>query len=99
MKCSCFCATPSSEITNSPLERLGSCLAIELISAANGDGGAIITNNKKYFTLSKQLRKYGMSKLYYSNVHGINSRLDEVQAAILRVKLKWLDLWNVKRRN
>ena len=68
------------------------------ILGAYGDGGMIVTNNKKYFTLSKQLRKYGMSKLYYSNVHGINSRLDEVQAGIISLKLKYLEKSVISRR-
>ena len=64
-----------------------------------GDGGMIVTNNKKFYNKCLMLRKYGMSKLYYSNFHGINSRLDEVQAAILNYKLKKLN-YNIKiRRN
>tara|TARA_B110000967_G_scaffold85475_1_gene88000 strand:- start:3597 stop:4697 length:1101 start_codon:yes stop_codon:yes gene_type:complete len=53
-----------------------------------GDGGMIVTNSKKYFLRAQQLRKYGMRKQYYSNFHGINSRLDELHAAILLYKLK-----------
>ena len=53
-----------------------------------GDGGMIVTNNKKLYTKSLKLRKYGMSKQYYSNFHGVNSRLDELHAAILNFKLK-----------
>jgi len=68
------------------------------ILGAYGDGGMIVTSNKKYFILSKQLRKYGMSKLYYSNVHGINSRLDEVQAGIISLKLKYLEKSVISRR-
>ena len=46
------------------------------------------------------MRQYGWEKKYYANLkYGRNSRLDEIQAAILRVKLKWLDLWNDKRRS
>jgi dTDP-4-amino-4,6-dideoxygalactose transaminase len=65
---------------------------------AYGDGGMIVTNNKKLAKNLKKLRNYGS---YKKNVHdfvGINSRLDEIQAAILRVKLKHLDKWNKKRR-
>ena len=58
-----------------------------------------LTNNKKFYNKCSMLRKYGMSKLYYSNFHGINSRLDEVQAAILNYKLNKLN-YNIKiRRN
>ena len=44
------------------------------------------------------LRKYGMQKLYYSELHGVNSRLDEVQAAILNYKLKKLDSNILKKK-
>ena len=49
---------------------------------------SIVTKNKKLFNHCKKLRKYGMSKLYYSDMHGINSRLDEIHASILNFKLK-----------
>ena len=62
-----------------------------------GDGGMIVTKNKKLYTLCK-LRKYGMSKLYYSDKHGINSRLDEIHASILNFKLKKLNSDIRKRR-
>ena len=63
-----------------------------------GDGGAITTNNKKLAKKLIMLRNYGSPQKYYHNFIGINSRLDELQAAILRVKLKHLDNWNKKRR-
>lgn len=63
-----------------------------------GDGGAVITNNKNLYNRLYMLRNYGKSKRDYYPIKGINSRLDEVQAAILRVKLKYLDSWNKKRR-
>ena len=65
---------------------------------AYGDGGMIVTNNKKLYLECKKLRKYGMEKLYYSERHGINSRLDEVHAAILNYKLKKLKSDITKRR-
>ena len=65
---------------------------------AYGDGGMVVTNNKIYFKKSLMLRKYGMKKLYYSELHGINSRLDEVQASILNLKLKYLSKHIKKRR-
>lgn len=64
-----------------------------------GDGGMVVTNSKKFYQKSLQLRKYGMSKQYYSNFHGINSRLDEIHAAILNFKLKSLPNDIKKRRN
>ena len=63
-----------------------------------GDGGIITTSNKNFANRAFKLRKYGMDKLYYSEEHGINSRLDEVQAAILLLKLKKIKNWIKKRR-
>ena len=65
---------------------------------AYGDGGMIVTNNNKLNLRCKKLRKYGMKKLYYSEIHGINSRLDEIQATILKFKLKKLSSDVKKRR-
>jgi len=65
---------------------------------AYGDAGMIVTNNFKLYKRAKMLRKYGMSKLYYSNFHDINSRLDEVQAAIINSKLKNFNKSIIKRR-
>jgi dTDP-4-amino-4,6-dideoxygalactose transaminase len=62
-----------------------------------GDGGAITTNNFDYYEKSKLLRNYGSNKKYYNQVIGMNSRLDEMQAAFLNVKLKYLDQWNLER--
>lgn len=65
---------------------------------AYGDGGMVVSNNDRLAEEIKQLRVYGEEKRYKSVVKGINSRLDELQAAILLVKLKYLDEWNQKRR-
>ncbi len=65
---------------------------------ALGDGGAVTTNDDKLAETIRALRNYGSHKKYYNLFKGINSRLDEMQAAILRVKLKCLDSEN-KRRN
>jgi aminotransferase EvaB len=65
---------------------------------AYGDAGMILTNSKSIYEKCLMLRKYGMKKIYYSEIHGINSRLDEIQAAILNFKLKKLDLDVLKRR-
>lgn len=62
-----------------------------------GDGGAVITNNKKIYNRVKSLRMYGELGRYNSVELGQNSRLDEIHAAILNVKLKYLDRWNIKR--
>lgn len=65
---------------------------------ALGDAGAITTNDKKLADKVRSLRNYGSSKKYYFEFKGYNSRLDEIQAAILRVKLKYLDEWNDYRK-
>ncbi len=63
-----------------------------------GDGGMVVTNHKKYDQKLRLLRCYGERKKYHHILKGHNSRLDEIQAAILRVKLKYLDQWNEERR-
>jgi dTDP-4-amino-4,6-dideoxygalactose transaminase len=65
---------------------------------AYGDGGAIITNNKNYYDKLLAMRFYGQPDRIKCLMFGVNSRLDELQAAILNVKLKYLDTWNKKRR-
>jgi dTDP-4-amino-4,6-dideoxygalactose transaminase len=63
-----------------------------------GDGGMVVTNHKKYDQNLRLLRRYGERKKYQHVLKGHNSRLDEIQAALLRVKLKYLDQWNEERR-
>lgn len=65
---------------------------------AYGDAGAVLTNDKKIAQKVKLLRMYGEEGRYKSVVKGQNSRLDEIQAAILIEKLRHLDEWNKKRR-
>jgi dTDP-4-amino-4,6-dideoxygalactose transaminase len=64
---------------------------------ALGDAGAITTNDEQLYNRAKIIRNYGSPKKYYNEVKGINSRLDEIQAAFLLVKLKYLDEWNKER--
>ena len=66
---------------------------------ALGDGGAITTNNSKLAKKISVLRNYGSSIKYVNKVKGVNSRLDPIQAAVLRVKLKHLEEWTQRRRN
>ncbi len=65
---------------------------------AYGDGGAIVTNNLALAEKTRLLRQYGWQERYISASKGFNSRLDELQAAILRVKLRHLPAWNKKRQ-
>lgn len=65
---------------------------------ALGDGGAITTNDKKLAEIVRALRNYGSEEKYINIYKGINSRLSEIQSAILNVKLKYLDKDNNKRR-
>lgn len=64
---------------------------------AYGDGGAITTNDESIAEKIHMLRNYGSTQKYYNEVIGYNSRLDELQAAFLRVKLRYLDAWNSRR--
>ena len=64
---------------------------------ALGDGGALVTSNASYAKKIKSLRQYGWEERYISSIQGINSRLDEMQAAILRVKLPHLEHDNQNR--
>ena len=65
---------------------------------ALGDGGAIVTDDDQLAADLRRLRNYGSNKKYVHEVAGVNSRLDELQAAILRVKLPSLDHGNERRR-
>ena len=63
-----------------------------------GDGGMIVTNSEAYSKHLRVLRNHGSAQKYYATEQGWNSRLDEIQAAILRVKLRHLDNWGAARR-
>lgn len=65
---------------------------------ALGDGGAVTTNDPRIAELLRLFRNYGSSERYVHDVLGVNTRLDPVQAAVLRVKLKYLEDWNQRRR-
>ncbi|MHB1022714.1 MAG: DegT/DnrJ/EryC1/StrS family aminotransferase [Acidobacteriaceae bacterium] len=70
-----------------PSKNLGGC----------GDGGMIVCRSAKQAERLRSLRSHGSKKKYYSDEQGFNSRLDEIQAAILRVKLPHLEFWNISR--
>jgi dTDP-4-amino-4,6-dideoxygalactose transaminase len=65
---------------------------------ALGDGGAVTTDDDALAEKVRALRNYGSTRKYYNDEQGFNSRLDELQAAFLSVKLPYLDEWNQRRR-
>jgi dTDP-4-amino-4,6-dideoxygalactose transaminase len=65
---------------------------------AFGDGGAIFTHNSALANKISMIANHGQSKRYYHDLVGCNSRLDSIQAAVLNVKLKYLDQYNLSRR-
>ncbi|MDJ0659462.1 MAG: DegT/DnrJ/EryC1/StrS family aminotransferase [Crocosphaera sp.] len=71
-----------------PTKNLGTC----------GDGGAVTTNDEAIAQTMRVIKEHGSAQRYYHDVVGINSRLDSIQAAILQVKLRYLDRWNEQRR-
>ncbi len=64
---------------------------------AYGDGGLIVTDDDQLAELARALRVHGAKKKYHNEMLGCNSRLDSLQAAILRVKLQYIDTWNQGR--
>jgi dTDP-4-amino-4,6-dideoxygalactose transaminase len=65
---------------------------------AYGEAGSITTNDEKLADDLRALREHGQSTRYYHPIVGYNARLDEIQAAILRIKLRHLDEWNARRQ-
>ncbi|MDD3237242.1 MAG: DegT/DnrJ/EryC1/StrS family aminotransferase [Candidatus Gastranaerophilales bacterium] len=65
---------------------------------AMGDGGIAVTNSEYLKDRMTSLRNHGGAVRYYHDEIGVNSRLDEIQAAILRIKMQYIDEWNEKRR-
>ena len=64
---------------------------------AYGDGGAIITNDEELATKMRMFANHGALKKHFHEIEGINSRLDGLQAAVLNVKIKYIDDWNNRR--
>ena len=82
---------------------LGDAAAFSFYPAKNlgamGDAGAVTTNDERLAESLRELRNYGGQLKYRNDVQGFNSRLDELQAAFLRVKLRHLESWNRRRRD
>jgi dTDP-4-amino-4,6-dideoxygalactose transaminase len=80
---------------------LGSAAAFSFYPTKNlgafGDAGAVTTNDDELADKVRVLRNYGSRQKYYNEVRGHNSRLDPLQAAFLRIKLKYLNEWNARR--
>jgi len=91
-----------AEINGRAVGTFGEAAAFSFYPTKNlgaiGDGGAVITNSHDVFKKLMALRQYGWEERYISAVPGVNSRLDEMQAAILRVKLPVLKNDNERRR-
>jgi len=91
-----------AEISGQKVGSFGQMAAFSFYPTKNlgafGDGGMVVTNSQKLQQKLLALRQYGWEKRYVSSMPGINSRLDELQAAISRVKLGYLKTDNIRRR-
>jgi dTDP-4-amino-4,6-dideoxygalactose transaminase len=91
-----------AEYHNRKVGSLGDAAGISMYPGKNlgamGDGGVVTTNDVSLAQKVKILRNYGSERKYYNEVIGFNSRLDELQAAFLRVKLAKLNDWNERRK-
>lgn len=87
---------------NDSIGKQGNAAAFSFYPSKNlgafGDGGAITTNDKNLAERIRVLANYGSQKKYLNKEKGFNCRLDELQAAVLRVKLRYLDEWNNRRK-
>jgi len=85
-----------------PACTLGDAAAVSFYPTKNlggaGDGGAVVTRDHQLGGLVRLLRAHGGDRTYYHRIVGTNSRLDAIQASVLNVKLKYLDAWNLRRR-
>ena len=96
------CQAHGAEYRGRKVGSLGDYAAFSFYPSKNlgayGDAGVILTRDPAEAGRLKMLRNYGQERRYYHKIKGFNSRLDELQAAILRVKLKYLNDWNNRRR-
>jgi dTDP-4-amino-4,6-dideoxygalactose transaminase len=96
------CQAHGAEYKGRRVGSLGQAAAFSFYPAKNlgayGDGGMVVTNNPEIAGALRMLRDYGQRAKYQHAILGYNRRLDTIQAAVLRVKLKYLDAWNAARR-
>lgn len=96
------CQAHGSEFNNKKLGTFGIMGVFSFYPGKNlgayGNGGAICTDDKKIYERLIKLRNFGQSQKYYHDLIGQNSKLDDLQAVILKIKLKYLDHWNKKRQ-
>lgn len=97
------CQSHGCKINNIPIDRFVDVGCYSFYAGKNlgacGEGGAIVTNNKDIYDFAKLYRSHGQPIKYYHDISGWNYRMDEVTAAVLLVKLKYLNEWNEKRAN
>lgn len=96
------CQAIGAEYKDIKVGNFGDTAALSFFPSKNlgayGDGGMILTNDKTLADRVKRLRVHGAEPKYFHQEVGYNSRLDSIQAAVLRVKLKYLDQWNSGRQ-
>lgn len=96
------CQAHGSSFQNKKLGTFGKLGCFSFYPTKNlgafGDGGAIVTDDDSLADLCRKIRDYGQEDKYLHTVYGLNSRLDEIQSGILRIKLRYLDQNNNKRQ-
>lgn len=96
------CQAIGAEYKGTQVGNFGDTTALSFFPSKNlggyGDGGMVLTNDKELIDRLKRLRVHGAEPKYYHKEVGYNSRLDAIQAAVLRVKLQYLDEWNEGRQ-
>jgi dTDP-4-amino-4,6-dideoxygalactose transaminase len=97
------CQAHGARYKGRPAGSLGHAAAFSFYPSKNlgacGDGGMVVTNDSDATRALRMLRNYGQTKKYHHVMRGYNRRLDNLQAALLRIKLKYLDSWNDARRH
>lgn len=96
------CQAHGATYKGKPVGSLGHAAAFSFYPGKNlgayGDAGAVVTSDTKVAESLKMLRNYGSAQKYHHEMRGFNRRLDTLQAAVLRVKLPYLEAWSVARR-